>query len=381
MAPDASPETITPASEEDLARFLADADRRGMKVAPRGGGTKSDWGHPPLRTDLTLSTLGLNRVLEHAAGDMTVTVEAGCTIAALQQHVAQRGQRLALDPLWPDRATVGGVLATNDSGPLRHAFGTARDLLLGITVALPDGTLARAGGKVVKNVAGYDLPKLMVGAYGTLGVITRATFRLHPLPTATRSFSYSVPWDRLADFVYALRGLPLAITGLQMVARRGTHAGVHARVEGSPEGVGAAATAIADLARTHGATPHVPREAAASEREELWLRPGPLAKVTFPPATVAALCGAFRDVGATFVAEAAGAGLAVIPEADGETVSKLARFVRAFDGSFVLLRGEQGLKRETNSAAMGDALPLMRRVRDQFDPGRTLNLGVMPGGL
>jgi len=134
------------------------------------------------RMDLVLSTQGLNRVLEHAAGDMTCTVEAGCTITALRQVLARHGQRLALDPLWPDCATVGGVLATNDSGPLRQAFGSARDLLIGVTIALPDGTLARSGGKVVKNVAGYDLPKLMVGALGTLGVITQATFRLHPLP-------------------------------------------------------------------------------------------------------------------------------------------------------------------------------------------------------
>jgi glycolate oxidase FAD binding subunit len=381
MAPDAPPETITPASEEDLARVLADADGRGLKVAPRGGGTKSDWGHPPQRIDLVLSTLGLDRVLEHAAGDMTVTVEAGCTIAALQQHVALRGQRLALDPLWPDRATVGGVLATNDSGPLRHAFGTARDLLLGVTVALPDGTLARAGGKVVKNVAGFDLPKLMVGAYGTLGVITRATFRLHPLPRATQTFSFNVPWDRLAGFVYALRALPLAMTGLEVMARRQMHAGVRVWVEGSPEGVDAAAAVIATVADTHGARPHVPPKGTTSERELQWLGPGPLAKVTFPPATVAALCGAVRDAGGVLVAEAAGEGLVVFPDADADIVPKLARFVAALGGCFVLLRGEPGLKREVNSAAMGDALPLMQRVKQQFDPAGTLNPGRFIGGI
>ena len=381
MAPDASPQTITPASEEDLARVLADADRRGLKVAPRGGGTKSEWGHPAQRIDLVLSTPGLTRVLEHAAGDMTVTVEAGCTIAALQQHVALRGQRLALDPLWPGRATVGGVLATNDSGPLRHAFGTARDLLLGVTVALPDGTLARAGGKVVKNVAGYDLPKLMVGAYGTLGVITRATFRLHPLPRATRTFSFNVPWDGLAGFVYALRALPLAMTGLQVMAARRMHAGLRVWVEGSPEGVDAAAAGIDAVADTHGARPHVPPKGTTSEREAQWLSPGPLAKVTFPPATVAALCGAVLSAGGVLVAEAAGEGMAVFPDADGETVPKLARFVGALGGSLVLLRGEPGLKWTVNSAAMGDALPLMRRIKQQFDPKQTLNPGVMPGGV
>src|SRR5205085_1751730 len=155
---------------------------------------------------------GLNHVIEHAAGDMTVTVEAGCTIAALQQVLAQRGQRLALDPLWPDRSTVGGVIATNDSGSLRHAFGSLRDLILGVTVAPPDGALARSGGKVVKNVAGYDLPKLMVGAFGTLGVVTSATFRLHPLPAATRTFPFVAPSARDAGrFVLAVRDSTLAV--------------------------------------------------------------------------------------------------------------------------------------------------------------------------
>src|SRR5947208_2316906 len=191
MAPDASAQIVTPASEEDLARVVAEANRRGLKVTPRGGGTKLEWGNPPERVDLVLSTLGLSRVVEHAHGDMTVTAEAGCTYGALQMHVARRGQRLALDNLFPDRATLGGIMATNDSGALRVGFGSLRDLVLGVTVALPDGTLARSGGKVVKNVAGYDLPKLMVGAFGTLGVITQATFRLHPLPAATRTFEFA----------------------------------------------------------------------------------------------------------------------------------------------------------------------------------------------
>ena len=113
---------------------------------------------------------------------MTVIVEAGCRVADLQKTLAEHGQRLALDPLWPERATIGGILSTNDSGTLRVRYGSLRDLIIGITVALPDGTLAKSGGKVVKNVAGYDLAKLFTGALGTLGVIAQAIFRLHPLP-------------------------------------------------------------------------------------------------------------------------------------------------------------------------------------------------------
>ncbi len=163
-----------PATEQELAKVLKLADEAGLAVIPRGGGTKVDWGNPPGRADLILSTLRLNRILEHAWADLTVTVEAGCTIGKLQGTLAKHGQRLALDALWPEHATVGGMLSTNDSGALRLRFGSLRDLIIGVTLALPDGTLASSGGKVVKNVAGYDLPKLATGALGTLGVITRA---------------------------------------------------------------------------------------------------------------------------------------------------------------------------------------------------------------
>ena len=173
----AQPEyVLSPGTEKELAAVFACASEAGVGVTPRGGGTKLEWGNPPPRAGIILSTQRLNRVLEHAWADLTVVVEAGCTMQALQDALAQHGQRLAIDVLWPERATVGGVLSTNDSGVLRLRYGALRDLIIGVTLALPDGTLASSGGKVVKNVAGYDLPKLSTGALGTLGVITRAIF-------------------------------------------------------------------------------------------------------------------------------------------------------------------------------------------------------------
>jgi glycolate oxidase FAD binding subunit len=372
---------LEPASEAELARFLAQANAGGLAVLPRGGGTKMEWGNPPEKVDLVLSTRKLDRVLEHAAGDMTVTVEAGCTIAALQQTLAKQGQRLAVDPLWPDRATVGGVLATNDNGSFRHAFGSLRDLIIGVTIALPDGTLARSGGKVVKNVAGYDLPKLMVGAFGTLGVITRATFRLHPLPRASRSFGFNVTWGAVDGFVHALRESPLAVTGLRVLALPGMAVGVHVRVEGSPDGVAASAATIAALADACRATLVVGRDNAASEREVQWLNPGAVAKVTFPPARIGDVCRAVRDVSGMLVAEAVGAGLVVLPTAAEPDVLRLARAVTALGGYFLVLRGDPALKRTINGTAMADALPLMRRVKQQFDPLGTLNPGVLSEGI
>ena len=156
-------------------------------MVPWGGGTKQGWGYP-VAPALVLEMHRLNVLREHTWQDMTCTVEAGCTWASLQSALAQHGQYVALDPLWPERATVGGIVATNDSGALRLRYGGLRDLIIGMTIVLADGTIAHTGGKVVKNVAGYDLHKLMIGAFGTLGVITSVNFRLHSMPQVHAEF-------------------------------------------------------------------------------------------------------------------------------------------------------------------------------------------------
>ncbi len=229
-----------PGTPEDLARALRWANSNGLKVTPRGGGTKLGWGNPPAACDLVLSTARLNRVLEYAWDDMTVIVEAGCRVADLQKTLAEHGQQLALDPLWPERATIGGILSTNDSGTLRARYGSLRDLIIGITVALPDGTLAKSGGKVVKNVAGYDLAKLFTGGLGTLGVIVQAIFRLHPLPRESRSLSFSGTPQSLNALLLLILASKLTFTGLQLQASAegarldirfdGTAAGIEAQV-------------------------------------------------------------------------------------------------------------------------------------------------------
>src|SRR5271165_5533956 len=206
-----------PENERQLAAALAFANHAGIAVVPRGGGTKMDWGNPPKKAELVLSTARLNRILEHVWADLTVTLEAGCTLQSLQKALAQHGQRLAFDGLWPERATIGGVLSTNDSGTLRLRFGSLRDLIIGVTLALPDGTLAKSGGKVVKNVAGYDLPKLATGAFGTLGVITRAVFRLHPTPRSAKTFTFTTESLETAQkYVLSIQDSKLAHTALQV---------------------------------------------------------------------------------------------------------------------------------------------------------------------
>ena len=381
MPPHDAPEIAQPASETELARVLADAASRGLKVAPRGGGTKSDWGNPPQHVDLVLSTLGLDRVLEHAAGDMTVTVEAGCTIAALQQALASHNQRLALDPLWADRATVGGVLATNDCGSLRHAFGSLRDLVLGVTVALPDGTLARRGGKVVKNVAGYDLPKLMVGAFGTLGVITQATFRLHPLPATSRTFQFVAPTPRdAAQFILAVHDSTLPVTGLQIETGSGQPCAASVRVEGSASVVESLGPGVTQIAAACGFAAFSAPGAPWSESQRLWETPGSIVKFTFLPSRFADLCGRMPKARWKLVAQGVGTAL-LHAAADATELGEIAHHVHSLGGSLAVLRGDNDVKRHVNPVTTSPALPLMRAIKKQFDPHRTLNPGRLGGGI
>src|SRR6266496_4029214 len=172
----------SPGSTAEVSALLRAAAAAGLAVVPRGAGTGFGWGAPPSRCDLVVDLRAMDQVLEHAAGDLVARVQAGATAGQLAAALAAAGQQLALDT--PAEATVGGVVATGMAGPRRFRYGAPRDLLIGLTVVRADGVIAHSGGKVVKNVAGYDLGKLFAGSQGTLGVITEAAFRLHPLPAA-----------------------------------------------------------------------------------------------------------------------------------------------------------------------------------------------------
>ena len=183
---------LQPASAAEVAAALKRAAEARQSIVIRGAGTKSDWGRPAGRIDAVLDMGRLHRLLAHEHGDMTATIEAGATLADVNRALAVHGQMLPLDPPFADRATIGGLLATNDSGPLRHRYGTPRDLVIGIQLATTDGVLSKAGGQVVKNVAGYDLSKLVTGSFGSLAAIVSATFKLAPIPSASKTLRVGV---------------------------------------------------------------------------------------------------------------------------------------------------------------------------------------------
>jgi glycolate oxidase FAD binding subunit len=363
---------LEPATAQELARALAEAGRAGTPVYPRGGGTKAEWGNPPEEPGgSVLSTLRLNRVIEHAWADLTVTVEAGCTVAGLQRTLAEHGQRLAVDPLWPERATIGGILATNDSGALRLRFGSLRDLIIGITVALPDGRLASSGGKVVKNVAGYDLPKLMTGAFGTLGVITQAVFRLHPVPHHTRTLNIGVSGlDEAQRLLLAIQDSQLAHSALQLRAGENAPPQIDVLLEGSEAGIGAQHRIIERLV---GQASEAPPD-CWSARERLWpAQGGTIVKFACLPTDIQATLETLEPARA--VVQAIGIGYAKLN--DGGNLPMQRELIEARGGSLMILTPSP----HPAWSGAGDALPLMRALKKQFDPNRILNPGRFVGGI
>jgi len=384
---------VEPGTASELAEILRLSNGAGLAVIPRGGGTKLEWGNSPERADLILSTARLTEIIEHAWADLTVSVEAGCTIQRLQETLAQHGQRLALDPLWPEKATVGGVLSTNDSGALRLRFGALRDLIIGVTIVLPDGTLASSGGKVVKNVAGYDLPKLVTGALGTLGVITRAVFRVHPLPRNTRAFSVSAAdGAEMQQFVLAVQNSKLAHTFLQSHFSSDTSPVSDILFEGTEAGLAAQEVQLRKLsALTRIAKASTSTWAA---REELWASADPattaIAKISIRPATLARTMELVKRAAKEHqlrwksLMYATGLGwLRLEGQADllCGALHMLRGELEGQGGSLVALRRPEKMPAFDAWGDAGDTLPLMKAVKHQLDPKNTLNPGRFVGGI
>jgi glycolate oxidase FAD binding subunit len=402
---------VFPGTVEEVAAVVAQAAAAAVPVVPWGGGSAAGVGEPPARAGLVLGLRRLQALVEHEPGDLTATVQAGLSVAGLQAALRAKGQWLSLDPPDGARATLGGVLAANAAGPRRHLYGTCRDLLIGVSVVTADGGLVRGGGKVVKNVAGYDLPKLFIGSFGTLGVIVEATLKLRPVPDEERLVA--VRFDRLKDAGAAVRALlasdliPSAVDLLDAAAGAalGLAAAPASLVVGF-DGLGEQVDwQVAQLARVVGPC-------------------GGSGPTTLPPATWERLAAAARDA---FEPAAAVMTLSVLPSVVAETMEQGAAAARQRGLSSAWaahagvghvtasLRADvtrqdpapvAAVLQEWRTAAQASgghasvswaplpvkaALPvwddagaagrLMRRIKAQLDPNNVLNPGRFVGGI
>ena len=383
------PVLIQPTNAAEVAAALRRAADARQSIVIRGADTKREWGRPSARVDAILDMRRMNRILAHEHGDMTATVEAGASLREVNAALAIHGQTLPLDPPFADRATIGGLLATNDSGPLRHRYGTPRDLVIGIQLATTDGVLSKAGGQVVKNVAGYDLSKLVTGSFGSLAAIVSATFKLAPLPAASRTLRIGVrDTAAVAEIVRRMMASQLEPVAFEVVVgQRPTtmlirFASLPAVVDAQ---IGQATAALEGCATNAAALDGVAERALwQALAAEIWDQPGAIVRASWLPAHLVAGLGELDRIAACTTAvqgrAAIGAGLIRI---DGDlpaqaTVIEELRRSPVF-GNVVIVRGSDALKAVVDVwGSHGDRQPLFDSLKRAFDPNGVLNAGRGP---
>jgi glycolate oxidase FAD binding subunit len=378
-----------PATAHDAARLLRACSHDGVAVRIGGAGTKP-WGVPGAECGLHLDSGALDTIVEHNEGDLTAVLQPGVALRELDETLAAAGQMLALDPPLGagDAATVGGVLASADSGPLRHRYGAPRDLVLGVTVALSDGSIAHAGGKVIKNVAGYDLAKLFTGSFGTLGMIVEVAVRLHPRPPAqVTAIGTTDDPGQLSRIASALAHSTLELQSLD-VYWEAALGSVLARFGGiaAAEQAETARRLIESLGMQATTVPDDEPLWAAQRAAQRSIEGGAIVRVSGRPSQLDDVCVAAQVAGATLVGRAAlgVSWIALPPAAPGELVTAIDRVRKVLAPSpCVVLDAPAYVRSHLDPWDQPEdaGLVLMRRVKARFDPTATCNPATFVGGI
>ena len=395
-----------PRNADELCSILAAANRERLAIAPRGGGAHIDIGNPLTRLDMVVDISALNQIVQHNAADLTLVVEAGITLEALRRALAKGGQFLALDAPLPQRATIGGILSSGVSGPLKWHYGSARDLVIGMQVAQADGRLTRSGGQVVKNVSGYDMARLHVGGLGTLGVITEVSFKLTPMPrresTLVAQFKSYADCAAAAMGVFNSGAMPLAMTAYNHAASKlinaahdaGADSALAVRLGGRPrtlkrledetfailgahadaveridDGTAAYWTALADFGYAADAKPIMS------------------ARVSVLPNRVAQIADAIAQRADAAILAQVGYGMLNAHWFDqeldlGETLRHARDAAHSAGGSLIVERATLSVKAGVDVWDYnGDSLAIMRGLKAQYDPNGILNPNRFAGGI
>jgi glycolate oxidase FAD binding subunit len=406
-----------PTDIEMLSRVLKAAHDQDAAVAPWGGGTRTDLGNAPERLDAVIDLSGLNRVVDHDPADLTATVQAGITLAKLQETLGRHGQFLALDPPLPDRATIGGTLASGVSGPLKWQYTSPRDLVIGMKVVSPDGTVTKSGGQVVKNVSGYDMSRLHIGGLGTLGIIAEVSLKLTPLPTGqatvVAAFDTSRACLKAVLDIFRSDVMPLALTtfgrvanGLMHATDLGGMAFLAVRLGGRALALERQVRECRTVCRHHGsARIEVLDEPGATS---LWrsladfswddqTEPAVAGRAHLMPSKVPELVEMvehsryFKSMRPGIVSHPAH-GTALLSWFDGDngpspeeavtTLRHALDMVHQLGGKMVIERCPPAVKSSFDVwDDVGEPLAIMRNLKEQYDPRRILNPGRFVGGI
>ncbi len=393
---------VYPHTEAQLSEVITCAYENKWRVLPCGGGSKISWGGL-VEADLIVSTKNLNKLIQHAVGDLTVTLEAGTKFATVQDTLATAGQFLALDPTAPQSATMGGIVATADTGSLRQRFGSVRDQLLGISFVRADGQLAKAGGRVVKNVAGYDLMKLFTGSYGTLGIITAVTFRVYPLLEASETVVLTGEAEKIAQALTSLRSSALTPTKADLLSSQlverldiGQGLGLIVQFQSMAESVRQQSASLLELGQQLGLQG---ASYSAIDEAQLWQKlqtqmsvdttePVVTCKIGLLPTAAVAMLAQLDTIapqsGISLIHTGSGLGFLRL-EADVATAEKILEMrshCETQGGFLTILEAAAALKQQIDVwGYSGNALNLMRLIKQQFDAENILSPHRFVGGI
>jgi glycolate oxidase FAD binding subunit len=399
LVPRTSPQCIAyPQTVAELSEVLAAAAVNRWRVLPCGSGSKLHWGGLT-EVDLIVSTARMNRLIDHAVGDLTVTAEAGMRIGDLQTELAKGGQFLAIDPSYSATATLGGIVATSDAGALRQRYGGIRDILIGLSFVRSDGAIAKAGGRVVKNVAGYDLMKLFTGSYGTLGVISQVSFRIYPLPAAARTVMLqgngearcSADTARVAQATQTLLASSLTPTAIALIPSP-DQISLLTRFQNLEVSVEQQSSQLLKLGEALGLTG---TSWSGTEEAEQWQRlqdqietptsAAPIAcKIGVLPSNAVETLAKINAIVPTTGCIYPGSGLGTLRFGDipAPTLLKLRDLCQAQGGFLTVLEAPAELKRSIDVwGYSGNALDLMQKIKHQFDPQNLLSPRRFVGGI
>ena len=383
---------VYPHSQGELAALIAGANQNKWRVLVQGSGSKINWGGLAKNIDIVVSTERINQLIEHAVGDLTVTVEAGMKFAHLQDILAKSGQTLALDPAAPESATIGGIVATADTGSLRQRYGGVRDQLLGITFIRADGQIAKAGGRVVKNVAGYDLMKLFTGAYGTLGIISQVTFRVYPIPESSGTVILTGKPEAISQAVRTLQSSELTPTQADLLSSKlvssldlGTGIGLIARFQSVSESVQEQSKRLLIIGEKLGLHGVIYAE---NQEADLWQRLPEQIYFPVTESTITCKIGILPtaaveilnqiEVGLIHISS----GLGLVRLEKSEQILPLRNLCQANSGFLSILSAPVEVKLKFDVwGYTGNSLDVMRDIKKQFDGNCILNPGRFVGGI
>lgn len=377
---------IFPDTIISLTQIVKLAYQNDWNILPTGNGSKLQWGNLVGNIDLVISTAKLNRLINHAAEDLTVTVESGVKLADLQAILAEKGQFLPIDPSYPDSATIGGIVATADTGSLRQRYGGIRDLILGLSFVRYDGEIAKAGGKVVKNVAGYDLMKLFTGSYGTLGIISEVTFRVYPLPKNSQTVVLTGNKENIETTRQTIVSSSLTPTCADVISPfltenldLGKKFGLVIRFQTIPESI---ATQVNQLKSWQEKLDL--QIASYSEQDEiiLWQKIQDLININSSDSAVLCKVGILPQFSIDLLDKSQELGIINISTGLGklalnldnplQLLTKLRNFCEIHQGFLTILEAPVNIKKQIEPLGyIGNAVPIMQKLKEKFDPKNT----------